>query len=117
MTTVDVSLGGQVYSMPASFAAMEQIAEKVGDPFRLALAMKSGHMLTAIQTIDAIAIGVRLAGCKLERAEIGQEIVSKGAQEFLKTASNYVIAVVSGGPAVPLQPSKKKQKRKAIIGR
>lgn len=111
MTTVDVSLGGQVYSMPASFAAMEQLSEKVGDPFRLALGMKAGQILTSIQTIDAIVIGAKLAGCKLERAEIGEEIVRKGAQDYLKTASNYVIAVVSGGPAVPLQPSKKKQGR------
>jgi len=108
MRTVDVSLAGEVYEMPVSFAAIAQISERVGDPFALALSMTKGQTLTAIQTVDTITVGARLAGCKLERAEIGEEIVKVGAQDFLKVASSYIIAVVSGGPAVPAGASKKK---------
>lgn len=110
MKVVDVSIAGAVYSMPVDFDAMEQIAEKVGDPFEIALGMTRGKQLTALQMVETIAIGVRLAGCALERKEIGKAIVAAGAQDYLKTASTYIISIVSGGPAVPTATGKKKAK-------
>lgn len=110
MRTVDVGLGGDVYAMPVSFAAMEQIAERVGDPFGLAIGMTKGEILTAVQTVDTITIGARLAGCKLERSRIGELIVEAGAQDVLQVASAYIIALVSGGPAIPTTSKKKTSK-------
>lgn len=108
MKTFQVELAGQCYAMPVSFAAIEAVATSVGDPFKLALGMTRGETLSAVQTVDAIAIGAGLAGCKLTRHEVGQAIVEAGAQDFLKIASAYVIALVSGGPSAPTTNAKKK---------
>lgn len=108
MRTVDVSLAGAVYAMPVSFAAIEKVASRVGDPFALSLGMTRGETLSLLQTVETIAIGASLAGCKLTREEVGQAITEAGAQDFLKVASSYVIALVSGGPSAPMVGAKKK---------
>ena len=111
MRTVNVTLRGQVYAMPVSFAAIPELAEKVGDPFKIAAGMTRGEMLTLAQTIETVIVGARLAGCQLERDDIGQEIIDTGAQDYLAVASRYLIDVVSGGPAIPSTSKKKQGKR------
>ena len=110
MKSVGVTVAGSAYEMPISFAAIEQINERVGDPFALASQMTKGQLLSLVQTVDVIALGARLGGCKLERAEIGQAIVEAGAQTYLGIATSYLLALMSGQPAAPVtERSKKKQ--------
>lgn len=108
MKTVDVTIAGVTYAMPVSFSAVLQIAESGLELFKVAAVMSSGQMLTLVQVVDVISAGVRQAGCTMSREEIGQSIVETGAQDYLKVASAYVIALVAGAPAVPVTSKKKK---------
>lgn len=110
MRTVEVSLAGVVYSMPVNFAASMQISEQVADPFKLAIGLANGVMLTAPQVVQVITVGVRCAGCQLERDQIGDQIVDAGMQDFLTIAAKYIVSLVSGSPAVPATGTKKKRK-------
>jgi hypothetical protein len=98
MRTVPVTLLGQTYDMPASFAASREIAQKVVDP--LQLSRDAAGSLTVEQVVHIIAIGVKFATDgqtrhKLE--DIGEHIVQEGVIKYLKVAVDYVIAFLGDG--------------------
>jgi hypothetical protein len=97
--TVEVVLDGQAYAMPASYRAAREIAQKVGDPLKLALAAhrSGGAVPMGIDDVVGIlAIGVRLAGCKLSTEEIGEAVVDAGVTNYIGTVGDYILAIVSG---------------------
>lgn len=111
--TVEATICGTVYSMPVGFAASMKVHEHefLGDPFKLSTRLAEGERLTLKQVIAIITIGVRCAGCQLEDEAIGDDIIDRGAQDFILPAAKYVVSLVSGSPALPVLDGKKKQKQ------
>lgn len=109
MKSVEVTLDGKVYQMPVNFNALDQVDEYAGDPLKMAIGLANGGMLTAAQVIKVIIAGARCGGCTVDRTKLGDWIRDQGIQEFMLTASTYVIDLASGSPAVPLTDTKKKQ--------
>lgn len=97
--TVEVLINGTAYRMPASYKAAKEIAEKVGDPLKLALAAhRSGGVVPMgiDDVVNIVAIGVRHAGCNLPTETIGEFVVEGGVTNYLEVVGNYILAIVSG---------------------
>lgn len=106
---VDVTLAGQAWKMPASYAASKEIAETVGDPLQMAIKAQQGDLSWTIDDIVSIIyVGVHRAGASLKREQIAEQIVDGGVQTYLEAAINYVISIVSGEPERPVEGSEKK---------
>ena len=108
--TVACNLNGTTWQMPASYKASRDVAAKVGDPLQMAIeAHKTGNInLGMEQVIDLIHIGVRHAGCSLERDAVGEAIMDGGLVNYVQVAGEYIGAMVAGGPekAVPADAKK-----------
>jgi hypothetical protein len=97
--TVEVTIGGTVYRMPASYKAAREIAQKVGDPLKLAVAAyrQGGAVSMSVDdVVNVIAIGAGLAGCSLTVEAVGDAIVEAGVMEYLPVVGDYILAIVSG---------------------
>lgn len=101
--TVEAVINGTAYHMPASYKASKEIAEKVGDPLKLAMSAhhdKVHGTNTASMSIDdivnIIAIGCKHAGCSLAADAIGDAIVDAGVMNYLKVVGDYLLAICTG---------------------
>jgi len=97
--TVEAVINGTAYHMPASFKASKEIAEKVGDPLKLAMsANENGGIvpMSISDVVNIIAIGVKHAGCGLPVDAIGEAIVSKGVMTYLPVVGDYLLAICTG---------------------
>lgn len=110
--TVKVKLNGATFEMPATYRASREIAEQVGDPIRMAMDSAAGKLAwTQENVIDILFIGVKNAGCTLERDVVAEHIVDMGLADAGKVAGDYVFALITGEPERPVD-SKKKPLRK-----
>ena len=107
--TVTVKIDGKAYHMPASYAASREIAETVADPLMMAVNdVEYGPASWGTENIiDIIYIGLRYAGCDLDRDDVGEEVVKGGVVVYMKIAAQYVAALVAGGPEKPAPRQKK----------
>jgi hypothetical protein len=113
--TVEAVINGTAYQMPASYKASKEIAEKVGDPLKLALSAHQNNGAVPMSVDDVvtiIAIGVKHAGCSLPKDEIGEHIVSAGLMTFLPIVGSYMLAICTGS-AGEVKDSAKKGGRKS----
>src|SRR5690606_1893717 len=97
--TVEAVINGTAYHMPASFKASKEIAEKVGDPLKLAMsANENGGIvpMSISDVVNIIAIGVKHAGCGLPVDAIGEAIGSKGVMTYLPVVGDYLLAICTG---------------------
>ena len=108
--TVECTINGTTWHMPASYRASRDVAAKVGDPLQMAIdAHKTGNInLGMEQVIDLIAIGVRHAGCGLDRDSIGEAIMDGGLVNYVQVAGEYIGAMVAGGPEKAIKSDAKK---------
>jgi hypothetical protein len=110
--TVEAVINGTAYQMPASYKASKEIAEKVGDPLKLAMA--AHHDKTATMSVDdivqIIAIGCKHAGCGLPVDAIGEAVVDAGVMNYLPVVGNYLLAICTGasGGAGPAKKASRK---------
>lgn len=109
--TVKVTLNGTDWNMPVSFAVSKEIAEQIGDPLKLAIeSHRTGTVpFSSGQVVKTISIGVRAAGCGLSEDAIGEAIFEVGLVEYLQVASEYIGAMVSGGPEKTVAAGGKKK--------
>jgi len=109
--TVEVTLNGTVWRMPASYKASRDIALRVGDPLRMAIEAHTHKRfdITAEQVVDIIFIGVGHAGCSLDRDAIGEAIYAGGLADFYMLAGEYIGAIIAGGPEKQGAVGKKKK--------
>lgn len=109
--TVEVTLNGTVWKMPASYKASRDIALRVGDPLRIAIDAHTNQRfdITAEQVVDIICIGVAHAGCSLDRETIGEAIYEGGLTNFYAIAGEYIGSLVAGGPEKQSSVGKKKK--------
>jgi hypothetical protein len=101
--TVEAVINGTAYHMPASFKASKEIAEKVGDPLKLAMSasQNGGAVPMSINdVVSIIAIGVKHAGCGLSFDAIGEAVVSKGVMTYLPVIGDYLLAICTGSSDV-----------------
>lgn len=111
--TVPFQVNGTEYNMPATYKASKEIAEKVGDPIRMAVDSAAGKLSWSQEdVISLIHIGVSHAGCSLPRDEVAEYVLQQGLLQSMKVAADYIAAVVDGGPERPIigGASKKSQR-------
>ena len=97
--TVEAVINGTAYHMPASYNASKEIAERVGDPLKLALSAHQGGGAVAMSiddVVNIIAIGCKHAGCGLTADAIGEAIVDKGVMTYLPVVGDYLLAICTG---------------------
>lgn len=110
--TVQFQVNGTAYNMPASYKASKEIAERVGDPLRMAIDSASGKLAwTQENVIDVLHIGVSNAGCGLPRDEVAEYVVEHGLLQTMAVAANYIAALVDGGPERPVTGGASKKSR------
>lgn len=110
--TVEAVINGTAYHMPASFKASKEIAEKVGDPLKLAMsATANGGIIpmSISDVVNIIAIGVKHAGCGLPVDAIGEAIVSKGVMTYLPVVGDYLLAICTGSSGTGGDGGKKEE--------
>ena len=116
MRTLPFVAAGQEWAMPANFATLQSVAERVGDPFDLLMrwgTLQAGEAaLTAMQTVDTLCIGLQAAGCKATRAELANELLERGLLSLSDTAAGFItlLATAATGEPAPEAGAKKKTK-------
>lgn len=99
--TVEAVINGTAYHMPASYKASKEIAEKVGDPLKLAMAAhvnKGAVSMSVEDVVNIVSIGCKHAGCSLPVDAIGEHIVEAGVMTYLPVVGDYLLAICTGGP-------------------
>lgn len=107
--TVEVKINGTAYHMPVTFKASKEIAERVGDPLKLAVAANQNRGAVAMSIVDVvniITIGCKHAGCSLPADEIGELIVEAGVTNYLPIVGEYLLSMCTGSSEVKA-PAKK----------
>lgn len=107
--TVEVKVNGTAFHMPVSFKASKEIAERVGDPLKLAVAANQNRGAVSMSiddVVNIIAIGCKHAGCSLPTDEIGEHIVEAGVTGYLPIVGDYLLAMCTGSSEVKT-PAKK----------
>jgi hypothetical protein len=100
--TVAITLAGKDWDVPASYRVAADLCAEGIDPLKMAIAARSTGTLPIDleQLVSVIHIGVKRAGCKLTRDEVGEAIVSEiGLVTALEKASAILTALVLGGPS------------------
>lgn len=111
MKTVEVTVRGERYGMPVSIDAIDSLNSRGVDVFGCLELLARKKPIPAVQTVELIAVGLLLAGCKITRDEIGQAIVEDGLVNYRLVSSAYVLALCSGKPAAPAATGSKKKPR------
>ena len=102
--TVEMTLAGVTYEMPASYKVAREIGQRVGDPLKMALEAEKGEIPWTLEAvIDIIWIGCKAAGCSLSRDDVGDEVMEGGVAEALEKAAYLIGHIVAGGPDKPIQ--------------
>lgn len=102
--TVEMTLSGVAYEMPASYKVAKEIGQRVGDPLKMAITAEQGEVPWSLENvIDIIWIGCKAAGCSLSREDVGDEVMEFGVGESLEKAAQLIGHIVAGGPAKPVK--------------
>lgn len=102
--TVEMTLAGVAYEMPASYKVAKEIGQRVGDPLKMAITAEQGEVPWSLENvIDIIWIGCKAAGCSLSREDVGDEVMEFGVGESLEKAAQLIGHIVAGGPAKPVK--------------
>lgn len=102
--TVEMTLAGVNYEMPASYKVAREIGQRVGDPLKMALQAESGEIPWSLENvIDIIWIGCKAAGCSLSRDDVGDEVMEAGVADCLEKAAMLIGHIVAGGPDKPIK--------------
>ena len=102
--TVEMTLAGVAYEMPANYKVAREIGQRVGDPLKMALQAEGGDIPWTLENvIDIIWIGCKAAGCSLSRDDVGDEVMEQGVAESLESAAMLIGHIVAGGPAKPIK--------------
>jgi hypothetical protein len=110
--TIPFQVNGTAYNMPATYKASKEIADKVGDPLRMAIDSAAGKLAwTQEDVINVLHIGVSHAGCSLPRDEVAEYIIEQGLVHSGNVAANYIAAMVEGGPERPIKGPEAKKLR------
>lgn len=99
--TVEAVINGTAYHMPASYKASKEIAEKVGDPLKLAVSAHANQgavSMSVDDVVNIVAIGCKHAGCSLPVDQIGEFIVEAGVMTYLPVVGEYLLSICTGGP-------------------
>ena len=100
--TVTVTLGGEDWDVPASYRVAADLCAAGIDPLKMAVAARTDGTLPISfeQLVTVVHIGVKRAGCKLTRDDVGEAIVGEmGMVAALEKASDILTAIVLGGPS------------------
>ena len=100
--TVAITLGGDDWDVPANYRVAADLCAVGIDPLKMAIAARTDGTLPIDfeQLVSVIHIGVKRAGCKLTRDEVGEAIVGElGMVSALEAASMLLTALVLGGPS------------------
>lgn len=101
--TLPLKLNGTTYNMPVTYKASKEIAEKVGDPLRMAVEANAGKLQwNQEQIITILHIGATNAGCSLDRDQVGEYVVEHGLVQSSIIAAEYIGLMVGGGPERPV---------------
>lgn len=115
--TVEAVINGTAYHMPASYKASKEIAEKVGDPLKIAMQAHQNKMtgassasMSVDDVVNIIAIGCKNAGCSLSVDAIGEAIVEAGVVSYLAIVGDYLLSICAGasGGAGPAKKASRK---------
>jgi hypothetical protein len=102
--TVEMTLAGVAYEMPASYKVAKEIGQRVGDPLKMAITAEQGDVPWTLENvIDIIWIGAKAAGCSLSREDVGDEVMEFGLGESLEKVGQLIGHIVAGGPAKPVK--------------
>jgi hypothetical protein len=100
--TVTVTLGGEDWDVPASYRVAADLCALGIDPLKMAIAARTDGTLPIDfeQLVSVIHVGVKRAGCKLTRDDVGEAIITEmGMVVALEKASEVLTAIVLGGPS------------------
>lgn len=101
---VSYKLAGVSYDMPATYKVAREIGRQVGDPLEMAIKAEKGEIPWTVESvIDIVSIGVKAAGCALDRDDIAEEIIEQGIPSALEAAAQLIGFIVAGGPAKPIR--------------
>jgi hypothetical protein len=110
--TVAFQVNGTTYNMPATYKASKEIAQKVGDPLRMAIDSSTGKLSwTQEDVINVLYIGVSHAGCGLPRDEVAEYVMADGLLPSMAVAAEYIAVLVDGGPERPIKGTNSKKSR------
>jgi hypothetical protein len=108
--TVNVTLAGVDYQMPASYKVAKEIGQRVGDPLKMAIDAERGEIPWTFESVvDIIHIGAKAAGCALSHDDVGDALMDSGIPAALEAAANLIGQIVAGGPDKPLKGSTSKK--------
>ena len=100
--TVTITLGGEDWEVPASYRVAADLCALGIDPLKMAIAARADGTLPMDfeQLVSVIYVGVKRAGCKMPRDDVGEAIISEiGMVASLEKASEILTAIVLGGPS------------------
>ena len=93
-----VRFGADEYQLKSTWDSSVELAEKVGDPLQMAFNINKGtQVLTAVQVVNTIWIGLKAAGEKLTVSEVGVLCHSNGLIDYMTAAGEYIIDTVTQG--------------------
>lgn len=108
--TVEMTLAGVAYEMPASYKVAKEVGQRVGDPLKMAITAEQGEVPWTLENvIDIIWIGAKAAGCSLSREDVGDEVMQFGLGQSLEKVGELIGQIVAGGPAKPVKDDGQKK--------
>lgn len=104
MRSVTVEIDGQSIDMPVSYAAGTALAKAGFDPLAMAIKASNGESsLDSLGVIEILYLGVKHAGEKLTREQVGNAVYEGGVGAFAGVATGYLAAFVTAGPEHPVK--------------
>jgi hypothetical protein len=113
--SVKVKFGADEYTLKSTWKASEEFDSLIGDPLQLSLKLHATgvHVLSAKTIVLAIWIGLKAAGEKLSKDEVGELCHEHGLVNYLKVANAYMIDMVNNGPEDAQDEKGEPDKKKA----
>jgi hypothetical protein len=109
--TVGYKMAGVKYEMPASYKVAREIGRIVGDPLEMAVKAEKGEIPWTVESvIDIVSIGLKAAGCEMDRDDVADEIIEQGIPGALEAAAQLIGQIVAGGPAKPIRGASGKKR-------
>jgi hypothetical protein len=98
--SVKVKFGADEYTLKSTWKASEEFDDLIGDPLQLALKLhaEGGNVFTSRTTVIAIWIGLKAAGEKFSRSEVGELCHQGGVINYLAVANSYLFSMINNGP-------------------
>lgn len=99
MRTIPVTVAGSTYALPVTFAAIQAVDARAGDPWAMCIGYHLGRALSLLQVVNVIVAGAMLCDKQLSPEDMAERMVDAGAAQWAEDARAYVFALCEGKSA------------------